>query len=64
MWNALGLKSKGCWFEPTMRHYFSSNIGRFLAYVFTGEDNQNDRSMTNQIEYTGLRQDSYLLVYF
>ena len=29
---ALGLESKGCWFEPTVRHYFSSNNVRLLAY--------------------------------
>ena len=29
--SALGLESKGCWFEPTVRHYFSSNNVRLLA---------------------------------
>ena len=28
--SGLGLKSKGCWFEPTVRHYFSSNNARLL----------------------------------
>ena len=31
--SALGLKSKGCWFEPTVGHYFSSNNVRLLAYT-------------------------------
>ena len=30
--------SKGCWFEPTVRLYFSSSNVRLLAYVFTVED--------------------------
>ena len=25
-----------CWFEPAVRHYFSSNDVRLFAYVFTG----------------------------
>ena len=25
VWSAFGSKSKGCWFEPTVRNYFSSN---------------------------------------
>ena len=29
--SALDLESKGCWFEPTVRHYFSSNIVLLLA---------------------------------
>ena len=29
--SALDLESKGCWFEPTVRHYFSSNNVRLLA---------------------------------
>ena len=29
--SVLDLESKGCWFEPTMRHYFSSNNVRLLA---------------------------------
>ena len=28
---ALGLKSKGRWFEPAVNHYFSSNNVRLLA---------------------------------
>ena len=31
--SALGLESKGRWFEPTVRHYFSSNNVRLLAYT-------------------------------
>ena len=29
--SALDLESKGCWFEPTVRHYFSSNNVRRLT---------------------------------
>ena len=29
--NALGLKSKGRWFEPDVKHYLSSNNVRLLA---------------------------------
>ena len=29
-----------CWFEPAVRHYFSSNNVRLLAYVFTEGDPQ------------------------
>ena len=29
--SALDLEFKGCWFEPTVRHYFSSNNVRLLA---------------------------------
>ena len=29
-----------CWFEPAVRHYFSSNNVRLLAYVFTDGDPQ------------------------
>ena len=29
--SALDLESNGCWFEPTVRHYFSSNNARLLA---------------------------------
>ena len=31
--SALDLESKGCWFEPTVCHYFSSNNVRLLAYT-------------------------------
>ena len=31
--SALGLESKGYWFEPTVRHYFSSNNVRLLTYT-------------------------------
>ena len=31
--SALDLESKGCWFEPTVCHYFSSNNDRLLAYT-------------------------------
>ena len=60
--SALGLKSKDCWFEPTVRHHFSSSNVRLLAYVSlqVKTNNQNEWIVTNQIEYTGLRQDSYL----
>ena len=33
VWSALGLESKGFWFELTVRHYFSSNNVRLLAYT-------------------------------
>ena len=29
-----------CWFKPAVRHYFSSNNVRLLAYVFTDGDPQ------------------------
>ena len=56
--SALGLESKVCWFEPTVRHYFSSNNVRQLAYtsLHVKIHNQNEWSVTNQIEYTGFRQ--------
>ena len=31
--SALGLDSKGCWFEPTVRHHFSSNNVRLFSYL-------------------------------
>ena len=40
--SALGLKSKGRSFEPTVNHYFSSNNVRLLAHAFTGEDLQSE----------------------
>ena len=45
---------------PTVRHYFSSNNVRMLAYTSlqVKTHNQNEWNVTNQIEYTGLRQDS------
>ena len=60
--SALGLKSKCRWFEPAVDHYFSSNNVRLLVYrsLQTKTNSQNDWSVTNQIGYTGLRQDSYL----
>ena len=60
--SALGLKSKGCWFEPTVRNYFSSSKVRLFscASLQVKTNNQNEWRVTNQIEYTGLRQDSYL----
>ena len=30
--SVLGLYNKGYWFEPTVHHYFSSNIVRLLAH--------------------------------
>ena len=60
--SALGLKSKRRWFEPAVNHYFSSSNVRLLASRFlqVKTNSQNDWSVTNQIGYTGLRQDSYL----
>ena len=60
--SALDLESKGCWFESNVSHYFSSNNIRMLAYASlrVKNSNQNEWSVTSQIEYTGLRQDSYL----
>ena len=59
---ALGLKSKVWLFEPIVRHYFTSNNVRLLAYTSlqVKTHNQNIWSVTNQIEYTGSRQASYL----
>ena len=52
------------WFKPTVRHYFSSNNVRLSACTCTSlqvkTHSQNDWSVTNQIEYTGLRQDFYI----
>ena len=39
---AFGHLSKGYWFEPTVRQYFSSNNVRLLACVFLGEDLQSE----------------------
>ena len=60
--SALGLKSKCRWFEPVMNHYFSSYNVRLLAFraLQVKTNSQNDWNVTNQIGYTGLRQDSYL----
>ena len=62
MGSALDLESKSCWFEPTVRHYFSSKNVRLLAKpsLQVKTHNQNELSVTNQIGYTGFRQDSYL----
>ena len=40
----LGSKCKGCWFEPTVCHYFSSNNVRLLAYASlqVKTNNQNE----------------------
>ena len=40
--NVLDLESKGCWFEPTVRHYFSSNNVPVGIAIFTGEDTQSE----------------------
>ena len=55
-------RSLGCWFEPPVYHYFSSSNVRLLAYpsLQVKTHNQNEWSVTNQIGYTGFRQDSYL----
>ena len=59
--SALGSKSKGRWFEPAVNHYFSSNNVRLASRSLQVKINsQKDLSVTNQISYTGLRQDSYL----
>ena len=60
--SALDLKSKGCRFEPIVCRYFSSNNVRLLAYTSlqVKTHNQNEWSVTNQIEYTGFRQDSFV----
>ena len=38
LWNADLMIAGQCWFEPAVRHYFSSNNVRLLAYVFTQLD--------------------------
>ena len=60
--SALGLKFKGRWFEPRVYHYFSSRNVRLLASrsLQVKTNRHFDWSVTNQIEYTGLREDSYL----
>ena len=60
--SALGLESNSCLLEPTVCHYFSSNNVRLLAYTSlqVKTHNQNEWSVTNQIECNGFRQDSYL----
>ena len=52
--STLDLESKGCLFEPTVRHYFSSNNVRLLASPSLQVKiyNQNEWSVTNQIAYT------------
>ena len=39
---ALGLYSRGCWFESTVSYYFSSNSVRLSAFVFTAEDPRSE----------------------
>ena len=48
--NAVGLESWGCWFEPTVHHYFSSNNVCLLDYssLQVKTHSQNNWSMTNQ----------------
>ena len=48
--------------SQTVRHYFSPNNVRLLVYTSLQVKtySQNDWIVTNQIEYTGFRQDSYL----
>ena len=60
--SAIGLKSKGRWFESRVNHYFSSSNFRLLASrsLQVKTNSQNDWSVTNQLGYNGLRQDSYL----
>ena len=62
MLQKLRLKSKGRWFEPAVNHYFSfNNVGLLATRSLQVKTNsQNDWSVTNQIGYTGLRQDFYL----
>ena len=59
--SALGLKSKGRWFEPRVNHYFSSSNVRLLGSrsLQVKTNSQNEWSVTN-IGYIGLRQDTYL----
>ena len=61
--SALGLKSKGRWFEPAVNHYFSSSNVRLLVSrsLQVETNSQNDWSVKNEIGYTGLRRGS--LVY-
>ena len=56
------MASKGWLFEPTVRYYFSSNNVHLWAYTYllVKTHNMNELTVTNQIEYTGFRQDSYL----
>ena len=56
---AEGLRSKGCYFDPTVRHYFSFNKVRLLAYM---THDQNDWSVKNQIKYTHLIQGFHLQI--
>ena len=56
--NALGLLSKGCWFEPAVNHYFSSNNVCLLAHVLTGEDPQSEclrRDESNRVYWLQTR---------
>ena len=48
--------------SPLVRHYFSSTNVSLFRYtsIHVKTHNHNDWSMTNQIEFTDLRQDSYL----
>ena len=65
---ALERWSRDCWFEPTLRHYFSSNNVRSLAYVFTSGDPQlkwlkrNNSNRANLFETRLVSLVVYLLV--
>ena len=59
--SALGMKSKGRWFEPAVNHNFSSNNVSLLASrsLQVKTNSQNDWCV-NQIGYTDLRQKSFV----
>ena len=50
-----------CWVEPASCHCFLPTMFASLHTSLQAEThNENDLSVTNQIEYTGFRQGSYL----
>ena len=52
------------WLESAIINYFSSNNDSLLnTSLQVTTRNQNDWSVTNQIEYAGFRQDSYFSVF-
>ena len=56
-------RTSNLWIQSLTRHYFPSDNVCLLAYTYiqVKTHNQNEGSVTNQTEYTGFRQDSYLM---
>ena len=50
--------SKGCWFDTTVRHYFSQNIVCLLTHCFTAEEPQSEstkREEENRVYWFEIR---------